>query len=102
MLFPEEPITGCPQCGLEIPSDCFWRGRGHMISGPQRQVRTTILHSVCPECGTRQSIGLEGARWFRALYSWMWGIRYPSRRPPAFAPPVSDRTDRSSLRASGE
>jgi len=82
MWYPEESVTYCRHCDLDIPNECFWRGRGYMITGPGTQARTSVLYSECPECGRRQSVGLEGKLWFRVLYGWLWKLRYPNRRPP--------------------
>ena len=82
MWYPEEPVTYCRNCDVDIPVDCYWRGRGVIITGPDQQDRTSVLYSQCPECGQRQSVGLEGPFWFRTLYGWIWRLRYPHRRPP--------------------
>lgn len=82
MWYPEEAITYCRYCDLEIPYDCYWRGRGSIIGDSGRETRTTVLYSVCPECGRRHSVGLDGPLWFRVLYSWLWRLRYPRTRPP--------------------
>ena len=101
MWYPEEPITYCEYCDLELPSACFWRGRGYVISRTRR-IRTTILHSLCPECGTRQSIGLEGPVWFQALYNWLWSLRYPRRRAPRLGVPAERSGTAGRRRAVGE
>ncbi len=102
MWYPEEPATFCRKCNVEIPADCFWRGRGFIITASGSEIRTTILYSLCPECGQRLSVGLDGPRWHRTLYSWLWRLRYPYTRPPSVVevPTVQHRAERR--RASGE
>lgn len=81
MWYPEEPITYCRHCDVEIPVDCIWRGHGLIISAGRRR-RTSVLYSMCPECGQRLSVGLDGPWWYRTWYSWLWQLRYPRTRPP--------------------
>lgn len=90
MWYPEEPITYCSRCDLEVPADCFWRGRGLIINEEGDQEPRAVLYSVCPECGLRQSTGLDGPWWYRALYHWMWRMRYPRTRPPRLRLPAED------------
>lgn len=82
MWYPEEPVTYCRDCELAIPFDCFWRGRGVIINASGKQQRVPLLCSQCPKCGQRYSVGLEGTRWYLALYGWLWKLRYPSVRAP--------------------
>ena len=99
MWYPEEPLTYCPNCDLDIPLDCYWRGRGFIISGPAEQKRATVLYSQCPECGQRLSVALEGPWWHRLLYGWLWRLRYPNTRPPK---PLYRPARQPRRRASGE
>ena len=99
MWYPEESVTYCGRCELEIPADCFWRGRGFIITAGGQEMRTTVLFSQCPECGQRSSIGLDGAVWFRLLYEWLWRLRYPATRPPHTE---VARIERPYRRAAGE
>ena len=78
MWFPEEPITYCHDCRLYIPSSYFWHGFGTLVSSTGTASRTMVLHSVCPRCGSRQRIGLEGSKVLR----WMQGLFWKSRYPP--------------------
>jgi hypothetical protein len=87
MWYPEEPATFCRHCSAEVPADCFWRGRGFIITGGGQEVRTTVLYSLCPGCGRRLSAGLDGPLWHRVLYSWLWKLRYPYTRPPRVETP---------------
>jgi hypothetical protein len=90
MWYPEESVTYCNRCDLEIPADCFWRGHGYIITASGQEVRTAVLFSQCPDCGQRRSVGLDGPWWYCLLYRWIWRLRYPYRRPPQFvaeAPP---------------
>ena len=98
MWYPEEPVTYCRYCDLDIPTDCFWRGRGFIISGGGGQERTAILYSVCPECGRRLSMGLEGPWWFRLLYGWLWKLRYPGTAPPELDLPAAEAYKRRVFR----
>jgi hypothetical protein len=82
MWYPEEPVTYCQTCDVDIPVDRYWRGRGFIVGGRQEQFRTTILYSQCPNCGRRRSVGLEGPLPLRILYGWLWKLRYPYTRPP--------------------
>jgi hypothetical protein len=82
MWYPEESVSYCRKCDLEIPADCYWRGRGFIINGNGRQQRTPILYSVCPECSRRQSVGLDGPWPYRVFYTWMWKLRYPQKKAP--------------------
>jgi hypothetical protein len=90
MWYPEESISYCANCDLDVPVDCFWRGRGLIIHDEGRRERTTMLNSMCPECGERQSTGLDGPWWHRALYQWLWQMRYPRTRPPRRRLPAED------------
>jgi len=99
MWYPEESVTFCHRCDMEVPADCFWRGRGFIITAGGQEKRTTVLFSQCPECGQRSSIGLDGAWWFRLLYQWLWKLRYPRTRPPR---QQVARIERPYRRASGE
>jgi hypothetical protein len=96
MWYPEESVTYCPSCDIEIPTRCYWRGRGYSINGQGRQARIRVLYSQCPHCGARRSAGLDGPLWYRLLYEWLWRLRYPRRRPPKLAVPAERR------RAAGE
>ena len=87
MWYPEESISFCRHCDLDIPVDCFWRGRGYSISGHGKQARITVLYSQCPQCGQRMTEGLEGPWWYRLLYGWLWKLRYPNVRPPRNSAP---------------
>jgi hypothetical protein len=82
MWYPEEPITYCKRCEDEIPLDHFWRGTGTIIGAGGKEVRTLVLYSLCPGCGHRLSVGLDGPIWYRALYAWLWKLRYPRTRRP--------------------
>jgi hypothetical protein len=82
MWYPEEPVTYCRECEREIPVHCYWRGRGVIIDVSGKQQRTPILYSQCPDCGHRYSVGLDGPRWHRSLYGWLWKVRYPNLRAP--------------------
>ena len=84
MWYPEEPITYCEQCQQDIPDDCFWRGRGSIISHGGSETRTLVLYSLCPGCANRLSVGLDGPWWYRHFYGWMWRIRYPRTKRPHF------------------
>jgi len=99
MWYPEEPVSYCPHCDVEIPVDYYWRGRGFIIGASGKQQRTPILYSVCPRCERRFSVGLDGAPWHRMLYGWMWKLRYPHTRPPRLAERVVEQPRR---RAVGE
>ena len=87
MCYPEEEIAFCRGCGLDIPADNFWRGKG-TVSGGGVSLRTVVLYNACPDCGRRHSYGLGGHPVYRVLYSWMWKLRYPANRPPANLPPM--------------
>lgn len=87
MWYPEEPVTYCRHCDADIPFDCFWRGRGFIITAGGREVRTAVLYSQCPQCGRRMSVGLDGPLWFRVLYKWLWKLRYPNTRAPSIEVP---------------
>lgn len=91
MWYPEEPITYCQRCEDEIPLDYIWRGRGLIISNGGGQVRTMVLYSVCPGCGTKLSVGLDGPWWYRLLYGWFWRSRYPNTRRPRLEPGLEER-----------
>lgn len=82
MWYPEEPVTFCPRCDIEIPINRYWRGRGYSINAHGKQQRIRVLYSVCPECGLRRSAGLEGPVWYCLLYEWLWKLRYPRHKPP--------------------
>jgi hypothetical protein len=82
MWYPEEPVTYCKGCDVDIPIDHYWRGHGFIVGGHRGQLRTMILFSQCPQCGQRRSVGLEGPLPFRVLYGWIWTLRYPNTRPP--------------------
>ncbi|HTE17843.1 MAG TPA: hypothetical protein VK689_05620 [Armatimonadota bacterium] len=82
MWYPEEPVAYCGECNTAISVDCVWRGRGTIMMRGGKEVRARVLYSVCPECGIRRSVALEGPWWFRLLYSWLWNLRYPNTRPP--------------------
>ena len=94
MWYPEEPVTFCRPCQTEVPIDCFWRGRGTIISNSGRDTRTTILYSQYPDCGYKQSVGLDGPFLFRLLYGWMWRLRYPRTRPPVLDLPAAAQQPR--------
>jgi hypothetical protein len=94
MWYPEEPVTYCRQCEIEVPIDCFWRGLGTIISGSGHDLRTTVLYSQCPECGYKQSVGLDGPLWFRIFYGWLWRLRYPRTRPPILDLPAAEEPRR--------
>ena len=102
MWYPEEPATYCRHCRAEIPADCFWRGRGFIITGSGREVRTIVLYSLCPGCNRRLSVGLDGPRWHRLLYGWLWKLRYPYTRPPLIEPALPVEAPQSHRRAVGE
>lgn len=98
MWYPEESVTYCSHCDLDIPIDNYWRGRGFIISGHGKQERITVLYSQCPGCGRRLSAGLDGAWWVRLLYGWLWTLRYPRTQPPDLDLARPERIER---RASG-
>lgn len=98
MWYPEEPVTYCRHCNNDVPIDCFWRGRGTIITSRGRDTRTTVLFSQCPDCGSRQSVGLDGPLCFRLFYCWLWRLRYPRTRPPLLDLPAAQSPRR---RASG-
>lgn len=93
MWYPEEPVSYCRHCEVEIPVTLFWRGRGYLISSDGTEKRTVVLYSRCPECGRRLSVGLDGPAWYRALYAWLWRLRYPQSRPPAGGPEPGQEPD---------
>jgi len=99
MWYPEEPVTYCRHCEGEIPIDCFWRGRGTIIGNRGSDTRTTVLYSQCPDCGSRQSVGLDGPFAFRLVYGWLWRLRYPRTRPPRLDLPAAQQPKQ---RASGQ
>lgn len=99
MSFPEEAVTYCQHCALEIPVDCYWRGRGFIIGAAGRQVRTPILYTLCPVCARQYSTGLNGNWWYRTFYGWMWKLRYPGVHRPDLDFPAVEEPRR---RASGE
>jgi hypothetical protein len=82
MGYPEEEITFCPYCREEIPPACYWRGGGVVVSNGGREVRTVVLHSICPTCGEEQCSGLEGWLPYRWFYAWLWRLRYPATSRP--------------------
>jgi hypothetical protein len=84
MWYPEEQVCYCRQCRLEVPVECVWRGRGWMVNSRGEHRRTIVLHSVCPECGRKRSVGLDGPWWYRQLYRWLWRMRYPATAPPGW------------------
>jgi hypothetical protein len=98
MWYPEEPVTYCRTCDKEVPFDCFWRGRGFIITAGGREIRTSVLYSQCPDCSRRLSVGLEGPVWYRVLYGWLWKLRYPQTQPPLFDFPASERPRRRASR----
>ena len=105
MWYPEESVTFCDRCDLEIPADNFWRGRGFIITGKGQEERTTVLFSQCPECSQRLSIGLDGPWWFKLLYRWLWQLRYPRTKAPRLrkvAMPIEAPLEAPRRRASGE
>lgn len=83
MWYPEEPITYCERCDVEVPVENIWRGRGYIITHGGKEDRTLVLYSLCPSCGRRLSVGLDGPWWYRQLYGWLWRLRYPNTRRPA-------------------
>lgn len=87
MWYPEEPVTYCEYCDLDIPADCCWRGRGRIVGGDGTNTRAALLHSLCPGCGRQYTTGLQGSLPYRLFYNWLWRLRYPRTRPPAIAPP---------------
>ena len=82
MWYPEEQVTFCRRCEIDIPYEFIWRGRGYVITSGGHEVRTAVLYSQCPECGHRMSVGLDGSWPYRVLYQWLWKLRYPRNRPP--------------------
>jgi hypothetical protein len=82
MSYPEESLTYCTRCDLDVPADQFWRGKGSIISNRGGQARTWILYSLCPGCGRQMSVGLDGPWLYRLLYGWIWRLRYPATTPP--------------------
>lgn len=86
MWYLEESLYYCQNCNGEIPVRNFWRGTGRILVGTRREMRTMVLHSLCPICGTRQSLGLDGPWPMRVFHAWLWKIRYPSVRRPAWQP----------------
>jgi len=90
MWYPEEPVTYCRRCDADIPVDCYWRGKGVLVSGSGGRTRTVVLYSQCPDCGDRASVGLSGPWWYRVLYGWLWRLRYPAVRPPELDLPAAE------------
>ncbi len=82
MWYPEEPITYCPECDLDLPAFGFWRSRGTIISSCGRPQPTVVLNSLCPSCGARFRVGLDGPLIHRWIHACLWWIRYPSRKRP--------------------
>ncbi len=82
MWYPEEPVTYCPTCDLEVPASYCWRSRGVIISATGRRERTPVLNSLCPNCGTHRNVGLDGGRLYRWIYRYLWELRYPKTRAP--------------------
>lgn len=80
-MYPEQPVSYCEECRLQIPCDHCWIGEGTMVRGNGEQLRTTILYSRCPGCRRRRNAPLTGPAWYRWLWGWLWSLRY-SRIPP--------------------
>jgi len=91
MWFPEEPVTYCPNCDIEIPAAYYWRTRGVIISATGHRERTPVLNSLCPGCGEHRNVGLEGGWLYRLVYRYLWQLRYPRSTPPQGRIPASRR-----------
>ncbi|MBM3458985.1 MAG: hypothetical protein FJX77_10695 [Armatimonadetes bacterium] len=87
MWYVEESLTYCGQCERGIPVTHFWRGKGSILTEAGKSQRTMVLHSLCPLCGRRQSVGLNGPWYFRHFYAWLWKLRYPNVRRPEWEDP---------------
>jgi hypothetical protein len=81
MFYPEGEIAFCSRCRADIQPDHHWRGTGSFVRGRKLSKRTLILYNRCHECGCGHSYGLEGRLAYRLLYSWIWSLRYPRRKP---------------------
>ena len=95
MWYPEEPITYCQRCEDDISVEYVWRGTGVIIGHGGKRVRTMVLYSICPGCGTRLSVGLDGPWWYRLIYAFFWRQRYPNTERPYLEPRVEERRSAS-------